>query len=144
MRAVLAGQHLAAIQAILGGDGPGDEVFAVGEDAPIRREAVTETLDPLLPHPRRVEAEVVVERGLVAQPVLDGASHPALGRARVTEDLRCLETGQLEHVGDVIAQPGVERRLDPGVRLEVDLVDDACVLDEPDHGGKGSAWSSSP
>jgi len=44
-------------------------------------------------------------------------------------------TLELQHVGDVITQPGVERAGDVGVGLEVDLVNDARVFLRKLHGG---------
>ena len=91
-----------------------------------------------------MQPQILVERRLVGEPVLDDAAYAAGWCGTVTEYLGRAETRQLQHVRDVIAEPGVERSLDRGVRLEVHFIDDACVLGEPDHGGKSTVWPRSP
>ena len=81
VRTVLAAQHLAAVEAVLGRERAADEFLAVRQDPPFGGVAVAELLDALRAHARRVLAQVRVERGPVAQPVLDDAADPA-GRRR--------------------------------------------------------------
>ena len=81
-------------------------------------------------------AQVGVERRLVAQAVLDDAPDTAFRSRVVAEDLRRQEPVELQHVRDVVAQPGVERALDGGVRVEVDLVQDGLVVVVGCHGAR--------
>ena len=80
MRAMLTGQHFAAVQAVLGRDGAGYEVLAMCEDAALRGVAIAEELDASRTHPRRVNREICVERFLVGEPVLDRPADPPGGR----------------------------------------------------------------
>ena len=137
---MLATQHLAAVEAVLGRKRATDEFLAVRQDPSFGRVAVTELCDALAAHARRVLAQVRLERGPVAQPVLDDATDPAGWRHRlVVEDLSRQEPVELEHVRDVVAQPGVERPFDGLIGLEIDLVEDGFVVVVGCHGRKGSA-----
>ena len=85
VRAVLAAQHLAAVEAVLGRERAADELFPVRQHASFGRVAFAELLDALRPHAGRVVAQVGVERRLVAQAVLDDApdaTRPAPCRRR--------------------------------------------------------------
>ena len=140
VRAVLAAQHFAAIEAVLGRERAADEFLAVCQYPSLGRVAVAELFDALAAHARRVLAQVRLQRGPVTQPVLDDATDPVGRRHRlVVEDLGRQEPLELEHVRDVVAQPGVERRFDGRIGLEVDLVEDGFVVVVGRHGRKGSA-----
>ena len=80
VRAVLAGEHFAAVQAVFGRDRPADEVLAMREDPALGGVAIAEKLGTTRAHPRRVHREIRVERCLVREPVLDRPADPAGGR----------------------------------------------------------------
>jgi len=87
-------------------------------------EAVTEAGDAGRTHARGMLAQVRIERGLVDETVLHDAPDPRVGRGRLLEDLGRQEARQLQHVGDVVAQPGVEGVDEIAVDLQLDFVDD--------------------
>ena len=80
VRAVLAGEHLPAVQAVFRGHRAADEILAMREDPSISGVAIAEQLGTTRAHPRRVHGEIRVERCLVGEPVLNCPADPAGGR----------------------------------------------------------------
>jgi hypothetical protein len=136
---VLPGEHLAAVEAVLGRDRAADELLALRQGARSLARLCAEARDACGVHAGRVVAQIGVEGGRILQPVVHRAADLPVHPGGVREHFGRQEAGQLQHVRDVVAEPGVERSLDGGVRLELDLVDDlACAREDFAHEHKGS------
>ncbi len=139
VRTVLTREHLAAVEAVFGGDLAANELLALRHGPWTLARLSAEACDAGGVHARGVVREVAVERGLVLQPVLDRAADLARDWRRVREHFGREEARQLQDVRDVVAQPRVERTLDGGIRFELDFVDDlACAREYLAHGRKGT------
>ena len=126
MRAVLSGEDFAAVQAVFSRNRAAYEFLAVREHAVGGREAIAEQRRSLRLEPRCVVLEIAIECRAVAQAILDRAPDSIARRDGRCKDLRRQETRELQHVRDVVAQPGIERALDGRVGVEVHFVDDVA------------------
>ena len=124
LRAVLAGDDRAAVEAALRLVGRGRQLVPRLEDAPLAVHAATEALRGLCPHARRVVLEVVIE----CRDALDAVTDPpplALARRRFRDlDIGAVEARAGEDVAHVAGQPRVIVRDDVRVELALDFVDE--------------------
>ena len=124
LRAVLAGDDRAAVEAALRLVGRGRQLVPRLEDAPLAVHAAAEALRGFCPHARRVVLEVVIE----CRDALDAVTDPpplALARRRFRDlDIGSVEARAGEDIAHVAGQPRVIVRDDVRVELALDFVDE--------------------
>ena len=127
LRAVLAGDDRAAVEAARRIEGRRRQLVPRLEDAPLALHAAAESLRGFRAQARRVVLEIVIECRDALDPVAD-APPLALARRRFRDlDVGPVETRAGQHVPHVSGKPGVVIRDDVRIELALDFVDEvAC------------------